>query len=83
MTTLDTDSSRSPKLEELLLALTELLDSPRSLGLDDSLLDSGLDSVRLMMLVDRLQQGGADVGFGDLAETPTLRAWVELLETRA
>ena len=82
MTTLETDASGSPKLEELLVALTDLLDSPRSLGLDDSLLDSGLDSVRLMMLVDRLQQGGSEVGFGDLAERPTLRAWVALLEER-
>jgi aryl carrier-like protein len=81
MTTLDTDASSSPKLEELLAALADLIDSPRSLGLDDSLLDAGLDSVRLMLLVDRLQQAGADVGFGDLAERPTLRAWVKLLET--
>ncbi len=82
MTTLETDAARSPKLEELLTTLADLLESPRSLGLDDSLLDSGLDSVRLMMLVDRLQQSGADVGFADLAERPTLRAWVELLEAR-
>lgn len=81
MTTLA--STPSPKLEELLVALADLVDSPRSLGLDDSLLDSGLDSVRLMMLVDRLQQGGADVGFADLAERPTLRGWVELLEARS
>jgi bifunctional isochorismate lyase / aryl carrier protein len=82
MTTLETDAPRSPALSELRLALADLLDSPETLGLDDSLLDSGLDSVRLMMLVDRLQQGGADVGFADLAERPTLRAWVELLEAR-
>lgn len=65
-----------------MLALSDLLDSPRGIGPDDSLQDAGLDSVRLMMLVERLQQGGADVGFGDLAERPTLRAWVELLEAR-
>lgn len=75
-------AATSAKLEELFTVLADLVDSPRSLGLDDSLLDSGLDSVRLMMLVDRLQERGADVGFADLAERPTLRAWVELLEAR-
>lgn len=73
----------APKLELLRAALDDLLESSDSLGLDDSLLDFGLDSVRLMILVDRLQQAGADVGFADLAERPTLRAWVELLETRS
>jgi aryl carrier-like protein len=72
-----------PHLETLMSALADLLDSPRRIGLDESLQDVGLDSVRLMMLVDRLQRGGADVGFGDLAERPTLRAWVELLEARS
>jgi bifunctional isochorismate lyase/aryl carrier protein len=64
-------------------ALVDLIDCPERVGPDDSMLDLGLDSVRLMMLVERLQQGGADVGFGDLAEQPTLRAWLALLESRS
>lgn len=59
--------------------LSELIDDASSIGLDDSLLDSGLDSVRLMTLVERLQQRGADVSFGDLAERPSLREWAGLL----
>lgn len=71
------------QLDLLLAALADLIDSPELAGPDDSMLDLGLDSVRLMMLVERLQRGGADVGFGDLAERPTLRAWLALLESRS
>ncbi|UJR78709.1 phosphopantetheine-binding protein [Sandaracinus amylolyticus] len=44
-----------------------------SLAPDDSLLDWGLDSIRLMSLVERLREGGVEVTFADLAEEPTLR----------
>ncbi|MBB2910628.1 bifunctional isochorismate lyase/aryl carrier protein [Streptosporangium becharense] len=52
--------------------VASLLDGPLP-GDDDNLLDHGLDSVRLMMVADRL-----GVDFTDLAERPTLRAWAEL-----
>lgn len=45
----------------------------------DSLLDHGLDSVRLMTLVERLRAGGLEVGFEDLAEEPTLRGFARQL----
>jgi bifunctional isochorismate lyase/aryl carrier protein len=67
----------------LSIEVSELLEEPSAaIEPEESLLDRGLDSVRLMVMVDRLQQRGADVTFGDLAERPTLAAWAELVRTR-
>lgn len=49
-------------------------------GPDDSLMDLGLDSIRAMLLASQWSQDGATVDFAALAETPTLRAWCELLQ---
>ncbi|MFF7851458.1 phosphopantetheine-binding protein [Streptomyces sp. NPDC090109] len=46
---------------------------------DESLLDQGLDSIRLMALVETWRADGAEVGFVELAERPTLRDWAALL----
>ncbi len=52
---------------------------PATIAEDESLADRGLDSIRLMTLTERWRAAGADVGFLDLAETPTLGAWWERL----
>ncbi|GAA4793132.1 phosphopantetheine-binding protein [Streptomyces sanyensis] len=46
---------------------------------DENLLEQGLDSVRLMTLVERWRADGAEVAFVDLAERPTLAEWAALL----
>ena len=65
--------------------LAELLDEgdAASISSHESLFDHGLDSIRLMMLVERFQQRGALVTFGDLAEQPTLLAWATLLDAHS
>ncbi|MCA0353547.1 MAG: isochorismatase family protein [Chloroflexi bacterium] len=55
--------------------LHDLLDDVESIGADDNLLDWGLDSVRLMTLAERWRAAGCEVGFAELAETPTLAEW--------
>ncbi|MEO3974460.1 phosphopantetheine-binding protein [Streptomyces sp. CAU 1734] len=50
---------------------------------EESLLDQGLDSIRLMTLVETWRADGARISFVDLAERPTLREWAELLNSRA
>jgi bifunctional isochorismate lyase / aryl carrier protein len=56
--------------------VAELLEmTPSELGADDSLLDFGLDSIRLMSLVERLRGSGVPVSFEQLAESPTLRSF--------
>ncbi|NJN61049.1 MAG: isochorismatase family protein [Coleofasciculaceae cyanobacterium RL_1_1] len=52
---------------------------PQTIGIDDNLLDWGLDSLRLMHVVEFLQRQGAEVSFADLAEAPTIAAWVQRL----
>jgi aryl carrier-like protein len=51
---------------------------------DDSadLLAAGLDSVRILSLVERWRETGIQISFIELAETPTLAAWWKLLSER-
>lgn len=58
-------------LHARLAALLEV--EPGSFGDDDDLFDLGLDSIRLMSLVEQLRALGAEVAFVDLAECRTTR----------
>ena len=56
--------------------------TPEEIGDDTHLVDQGLDSVRLMTLVERWRSGGAGIEFADLADLaaePTVKRWSELL----
>ncbi|MBW4716869.1 phosphopantetheine-binding protein [Saccharothrix obliqua] len=53
--------------------------APAEIADDDNLLDHGLDSVRVMSLVESWRANGASIAFVDLAETPTVAAWADLL----
>ncbi|MBO6933472.1 MAG: hypothetical protein JJ863_00805 [Deltaproteobacteria bacterium] len=53
--------------------------SADELGPDDSLVDWGLDSLRLMSLVEAFEASGVPVEFLDLVEQPTLRHYASLL----
>ncbi|GAB3893145.1 phosphopantetheine-binding protein [Kibdelosporangium lantanae] len=60
--------------------LADLLEiPPDQLADDDNLVDHGLDSIRIMSLVDVWREAGTDVSFIDLAEQPTLAHWRKLL----
>ncbi|MFD5552606.1 amino acid adenylation domain-containing protein [Streptomyces sp. NPDC127068] len=48
-------------------------------GDHDSLIELGLDSLKLMGVANRLRRSGIDVGFADLARRPTLAEWNALL----
>ncbi|GAB3214057.1 phosphopantetheine-binding protein [Marinactinospora thermotolerans] len=50
-----------------------------TIGDDDDLLDFGMDSIRLMSLVETWRRAGARTDFAELAEEPTLAAWTRLL----
>jgi aryl carrier-like protein len=59
--------------------VAEVLGEPSTdIGDHDDLLDRGLDSIRLMSLVQRWRELGIETSFIDLAETPTVAAWSEL-----
>jgi bifunctional isochorismate lyase/aryl carrier protein len=60
--------------------VAELLEvAPEEIGDDDSLLDWGLDSLRVMTLVERWRSEGVEVSFVALAEEPTLRGFARLV----
>ena len=60
-----------------------LLDLPSDdLDADDNLIDYGLNSMQLMQLMESWTQGGIELHFVDLAETPTLNAWWKILQSR-
>lgn len=61
--------------------IAELLDcAPNEIDPEEDLLDRGLDSVRIMTLVERWRAAGAaGLEFPDLAEEPVLRHWIGLV----
>lgn len=61
--------------------VAELLDcAPNEIDPEEDLLDRGLDSVRIMSLVERWREAGASgLEFPDLAEEPVLRHWIGLV----
>jgi len=62
---------------EMLMVATDEVD------LDEPVIDQGLDSIRLMELVERWRATGVEVSFVALAERPTLAEWWQWLQTRA
>jgi bifunctional isochorismate lyase/aryl carrier protein len=50
---------------------------------DENLMYAGLDSIRLMSLLERWRRAGAVTTFVDLAERPTLNDWWALLTAQA
>jgi bifunctional isochorismate lyase/aryl carrier protein len=75
----DVDQAR---LRALQLQIANLLQvQPDSIGTHDDLVHSwGMDSIRMMSLAERFRAEGAEVTFVDLAEQPTLAAWVAILD---
>lgn len=79
------ESDPQPITQEAIRAqVADLLQElPANLGENDDLINVwGLDSVRIMSLVERWRRSGAEVTFVELAEQPTLAAWWALLSSR-
>jgi bifunctional isochorismate lyase/aryl carrier protein len=53
-----------------------------SLDDDENLVDLGLDSIRIMSLVELWRGSGFTASYVDLAEEPTLTAWWALLSAQ-
>ncbi|WNG36063.1 isochorismatase family protein [Archangium violaceum] len=60
-----------------------LLQSSAAISDDENLLERGLDSIRIMSLVERWRRTGAEITFVELAERPTLTDWYALLSSSA
>ncbi|MFF8960219.1 phosphopantetheine-binding protein [Streptomyces sp. NPDC014894] len=71
-------------LERLVRDVAEMLYvEPEDVDVAESLLDQGLDSIRLMTLVENWRTDGARISFVELAERPTLQEWAALLNAPA
>ncbi|WP_432483539.1 phosphopantetheine-binding protein [Kineococcus esterisolvens] len=83
MTTQNPSTAPAPALtgDRVRADVAQLLGcDPADLDADEDLLDRGLDSIRLMTLVERWRRAGASgLEFADLAEQPVLRRWQELV----
>ncbi|MCE7082447.1 phosphopantetheine-binding protein [Streptomyces sp. ST2-7A] len=74
-----------PIVDRLRADVAEALgEDSADLPVDENLADHGLDSIRLMSLLERWRtEYGVDLAFPDLAEEPVLERWAELLAPRA
>ncbi|MFR9795053.1 phosphopantetheine-binding protein [Streptomyces sp. MS06] len=68
-------------LEQIRADVADCLgEDPADVPLDEDLVDHGLDSVRVMTLLERWRrEHGVTADFADLAEQPAVRAWALLL----
>ncbi|MFI2652670.1 AMP-binding protein, partial [Micromonospora fulviviridis] len=67
-------------LEHLREDIADLLGlDPDEIGLDDDLIELGMDSIRAMDLVNTWRERGLEVSFADLMERPVLADWARLL----
>ncbi|WP_406691366.1 phosphopantetheine-binding protein [Saccharopolyspora sp. ID03-671] len=70
-------------LEAVREQVAELLyEDPSELADDEDLIDWGLDSVRIMTLVEQWRKQGVQITFADLAERPTLADWWQVIEPK-
>ncbi|MDA3630612.1 phosphopantetheine-binding protein [Saccharopolyspora oryzae] len=75
--------SQKLTLEDVREQVAELLyEDPAELTDDENLMDWGLDSVRIMTLVEKWRRLGVQITFADLAERPTLEDWWTVLEPK-
>lgn len=68
-------------MNDLRTKAAEIIGVPvEKLDPSEELYDQGLDSVRLVDILNWLRGKGYEVDFADLAEDTSLEAWQELLE---
>ncbi len=79
---LDSTASASFKQSVMKDIATLLYLSPGELDPHQSLIDQGLDSIRMMTLIEQWRAQGVDIEFADLAEKTTLTEWLAVLKTR-
>ncbi|MEV0082693.1 phosphopantetheine-binding protein [Saccharopolyspora sp. NPDC050642] len=75
--------SQKLTLADVRAQVAELLyEDPAELTDEENLIDWGLDSVRIMTLVENWRRLGVQITFADLAARPTLAEWWAVLEPK-
>ena len=57
-----------------------LREEPEAIGLDDNLMDWGLDSLRLLGLIIGWNEAGLDIDIMELGAETTLNGWWRIIE---
>lgn len=57
-------------------------EDPEEIGLDDNLMDLGLDSMRVLNLLVSWNESGIALDFSEIAEHTTLRGWWSVVEKK-
>ncbi|WP_066904615.1 phosphopantetheine-binding protein [Millisia brevis] len=79
-----TEAARAASAEQIVADIARILDiDVRELDAAADLTDHGLDSLRLMALVEKWQADGFDVDFVSLASAPILERWISSLVSSA
>lgn len=66
--------------EHLIASVAEALDvAPEDVDLQQPLPDQGLDSLRMINLLEQWRAEGVEVDFFELSANPTLAAWIPQL----
>lgn len=68
--------------ESIRFAIQDILKGSVDFGATENLISLGLDSLKIMRLATLWRKEGAAVDFASLMESPTLEAWVNLLNHR-
>lgn len=77
----ESDMKDAFTFETIRKQVAEMLDiRPEELSDTDDLISMGLDSIRLMSLVELWRQDGLEINFTELAEKRTLSEWWSLIE---
>ncbi|TKH52619.1 isochorismatase family protein, partial [Bacillus cereus] len=77
------DESEGITIQEVHELVAQLLREPvESIDIDEDLLNRGLDSVRIMSLVEKWRREGKEITFAHLAEHPTVAGWYSLLSSQ-
>ena len=66
--------------EEVRMQVKTMLSVPVEFDDDDNLIELGLDSLKIMRMVNKWRRAGSMVTFADLIEAPRLRDWWSLLQ---
>ncbi len=75
------DQAEPITLEMMRTDIARIIDlEPHEVRDDDSLIDLGLDSMRMLSLVVKWSETGIPIEFADLAEFVTLGQWWQVVE---
>lgn len=82
MSQAESSFSTALKSSDLMDEIKPLLSAPVDIKEDENLISLGLDSMKIMKLLNGWRKKGFKVSFAELMENPTIKDWIDLLNKR-